>query len=95
MRTIIDLPEEDIEFLDTLSKKFRLSRAELIRRAVKDYLEKFDGAQDIIGDIFGTFDDVFVGDSVVTQQILREKWSDRDDYAKLLHDHNKKKDKSP
>ena len=38
MRTIVDLPEEQIEALKQLSEKSRLSRAELMRRAVAEYL---------------------------------------------------------
>ena len=40
MRTIVDLPEEHIEVLKTLSKQKHLSRAELMRRAVAEYLQR-------------------------------------------------------
>lgn len=39
MRTIVDLPEEQIEALKRLSEQSLLSRAELIRRAVAEYLQ--------------------------------------------------------
>lgn len=39
MRTIVDLPEEQIEALKLLSEQSRLSRAELMRRAVAEYLQ--------------------------------------------------------
>lgn len=38
MRTIIDLPEEQIRALKQLSEAARVSRAELMRRAVAEYL---------------------------------------------------------
>lgn len=38
MRTIIEIPEEDIKKLDVLCHTFRISRAEAIRRAVNQYL---------------------------------------------------------
>ncbi len=38
MRTIIDLPERQLEALERISKGRRLSRAEVIRRAVDLYL---------------------------------------------------------
>ncbi|MCP1673978.1 metal-responsive CopG/Arc/MetJ family transcriptional regulator [Natronocella acetinitrilica] len=40
MRTIIDLPDDQVELLKQLSKQSRLSRAELVRRAVADYLQR-------------------------------------------------------
>ena len=39
MRTIVDLPEDQIQALDSMGEKYDLSRAELVRRAVADYLE--------------------------------------------------------
>jgi len=38
MRTIIDLPEPDRDALDELSQRLGISRAEAVRRAVRDYL---------------------------------------------------------
>lgn len=38
MRTIIDLPEEQIKALKLLAERENASRAELVRRAVSDYL---------------------------------------------------------
>jgi hypothetical protein len=40
MRTIVELPDEQIEALKRLSDDTRLSRAELMRRAVKEYLAR-------------------------------------------------------
>ncbi len=41
MRTIIDLSEQNIKTLDRISKSQGISRAEIIRRAVSEYLKKF------------------------------------------------------
>jgi len=38
MRTIVDLPEEQVEELSAIAKQARLPRAELLRRAVSEYL---------------------------------------------------------
>jgi len=43
MRTIVDLPEDQIKALDSIGKREDLSRTELVRRAVAAYL---DGAQE-------------------------------------------------
>jgi len=40
MRTIIDLPDEQVDALHQLGSRDNLSRAELVRRAVAEYLDK-------------------------------------------------------
>ena len=40
-RTLVGLSDQDFQALDALSDIKRLSRAELIRQAVSQYLEKF------------------------------------------------------
>jgi metal-responsive CopG/Arc/MetJ family transcriptional regulator len=40
MRTIIDLPNDQIKKLAALGKRERVSRAELVRRAVAQYLSR-------------------------------------------------------
>ncbi len=40
MRTLVDLPELELEQLNALSRERRVSRAELIRQAVSGYLEQ-------------------------------------------------------
>jgi metal-responsive CopG/Arc/MetJ family transcriptional regulator len=51
MRTIVDLPEEHIAVLKQMSEQSRLSRAELVRRAVAEYLQHHhsDPAEDAFG----------------------------------------------
>jgi len=40
MRTIIDIPEQDIKALDVMCGREHISRAEAIRRAVSAYLRR-------------------------------------------------------
>ena len=46
MRTIIDLPDDQIKALATICEQTRFSRAELIRRAVDEYLLRHLPEQD-------------------------------------------------
>jgi predicted transcriptional regulator len=46
MRTMIDLPDEQIEPLNTLASALNVSRAELIRRAIADYLRRLEAPPD-------------------------------------------------
>lgn len=41
MRTIVELPEDQIKGLKDLAETTHLSRAELMRRAVSEYLAKY------------------------------------------------------
>jgi metal-responsive CopG/Arc/MetJ family transcriptional regulator len=43
MRTIIDIPDAVLQELDALTASERISRAEAIRRAIAQYLEKRPG----------------------------------------------------
>jgi Ribbon-helix-helix protein, copG family len=51
MRTIIELPAEQIEALDALGRRDRISRAEAIRRAVAKYVRPMrrEGADPAFG----------------------------------------------
>lgn len=46
MRTIIDIPEQQIEALKAIGEREGLSRAELMRRAVAEYLARHHGPAD-------------------------------------------------
>ena len=46
MRTVIDLPDDQIPPLKDLADALKVSRAELIRRAVADYLQRFETPPD-------------------------------------------------
>jgi len=70
MRTLVDLPERELEQLTLLSRSRKTSRAELIRRAIAGYL-----AQNRAGleDSFGLWKDRGV-DGVAYQERMRGEW---------------------
>jgi len=51
MRTIVDLPDEQVAALHTLGTLGQCSRAELVRRAVAEYLDRHQdtGSDDAFG----------------------------------------------
>jgi len=72
MRTLIDLPDEDIAGLDRLAQRRGRSRAAEVREAVRTYLRQ-SGDNDWIGRGFGYWrsrDDI--GDAVEYQRRIRE-----------------------
>jgi metal-responsive CopG/Arc/MetJ family transcriptional regulator len=73
MRTIVDLPEEQIQALKRLSEQSKLSRAELTRRAVAEYLRHHQA--DGIEDAFGIWKN-HRRDSLDYQRRLREEWEE-------------------
>ena len=70
MRTLVDLPEAELERLNVLSRARKISRAELIRQAVAGYLE-----QNRVGieESFGLWKKKGV-DGVQYQERLRSEW---------------------
>ncbi|CAN5619364.1 hypothetical protein BH24DEI1_BH24DEI1_14300 [soil metagenome] len=72
MRTIVDLPENKLRELTELSKKENVSRAELIRRAVAEYLER--RAEVGMDDAFGLWKDDPL-DGLEYEARLRSEWS--------------------
>lgn len=71
MRTIIDLPQNQIKILKKISKDNSISRAEIIRRALSDYLKKV--YTDKSDNAFGVLADIGI-DSVEYQRKLRKEW---------------------
>ena len=71
MRTIVDLPEEQIERLKALSEQSRVSRAELLRRAVAEYLQRHPPANGEAA--FGIWRDT-PRDGVEYERALRAEW---------------------
>jgi metal-responsive CopG/Arc/MetJ family transcriptional regulator len=71
MRTIVDLPEEQILALKHFSEKTRLSRAELLRRAVAEYLERHQSLSD--DDAFGCWRH-HERDGLEYQRQVRQEW---------------------
>ena len=85
MRTIIDIPEEQVKALDRLGNRQKISRAEIIRRAVADYLvagqkrEPGPLKNDIRGLVKAGDPNYFDGlDGVEYQRRIRAEWDHRD-----------------
>jgi predicted transcriptional regulator len=81
MRTLVDIPEEDIQKLDALASKTNRSRAAAIREAVKLYLIQNDNDKGWIARGAGYWKDRDdIGDGVEYQRAMRE---DRTPYEDL------------
>ena len=94
MRTIVDLPEEQIKALDLIGDDEKVSRTELVRRAVDLYLseekkKRSDAAVDqyhgFLKDVPEAFDGLEADEYV---QKIRSEWDSRDQkYGKwAMHD---------
>jgi len=73
MRTIVELPEQQIDALKAMSEQEGLSRAELMRRAVAEYLAHHQGHAG--ESAFGLWQDRGV-DGLIQQQQLRQEWDE-------------------
>lgn len=72
MRTTVDLPDEQVRQLADICRRDRVSRAEVVRRAVASYLDSQRlGDQD---DLFGAWR-VRGTDGLEYQRRLRREWS--------------------
>ncbi|MDQ6987844.1 MAG: ribbon-helix-helix protein, CopG family [Mariprofundaceae bacterium] len=71
MRTIVDLPEQDIQGLDALCSREHISRAEAVRRAVRGFLKIHHGDADAA---FGMWRDQ-PQDGLTYQHKLRDEWT--------------------
>ena len=71
MRTIIDLPDDQVTGLAILCRREGLSRAEAVRRAVADYLEAKRTTQG--EDVFGMWRRRKL-DGVDYERALRREW---------------------
>jgi len=71
MRTIVDIPEQQIEALKALGEQEGLSRAELVRRALAEYLARHQGEAGEAA--FGLWRDR-PHDGLSYQHELREEW---------------------
>ena len=72
MRTIIDLPDHQLDSLAELCRQGRISRAEAIRRAVALYIKKHGAADK--DEAFGLWRGRKV-EGVAYQRRLRREWS--------------------
>jgi metal-responsive CopG/Arc/MetJ family transcriptional regulator len=71
MRTLIDLPEQQVAALDELSKADKKPRAALIRQAVADYLVRRKAARQ--EDAFGLWGNKKL-DGLAYQKRMRREW---------------------
>jgi metal-responsive CopG/Arc/MetJ family transcriptional regulator len=76
MRTIVDLPDEQIEALNSYSRREGVSRAEALRRAVAAFIPtKGRQKPDLKAHAaFGSSKRYRKEDSVVTVRRLRDEW---------------------
>ncbi len=70
MRTIVDLPEQDLQAIKDMARRENTSQAEMLRRAVRLYLET--RREQVDPHVFG----IWHGrqDGVGYQQALRDEW---------------------
>lgn len=70
MRTLVDIPDRQIAELAMISKAEKISRAEIIRRAITSYLERQRGDS---GEAFGIWKDT-PEDGLAYQERIRSEW---------------------
>lgn len=73
MRTIIELPDDQIEALDGISRRDGISRAEAIRQAVTLLMRERGASRS--GLAFGIWQGRRGGDGLAYQERLRREWS--------------------
>lgn len=75
MRTLVDIPKEDLEALDRLSKAERTSRAAIIRTAIADYIRDREQAERraAMEAAFGLWKDRGI-DGLEYQERIRAEW---------------------
>ena len=71
MRTLVDIPDQQVQKLSRLSEQKKVSRAALIREAIAAYLARND--PDPGRKAFGIWRDLDI-DSVEYQRKLRDEW---------------------
>jgi hypothetical protein len=80
MRTIVDIPQDVIAKLDSWAAREKLSRAEVVRRALAKAVIEQD-VDDDWSDVFGAWKnlgpDVVPKDGLAWQQNLRDEWETR------------------
>ena len=74
MRTIVELTSDSIEELDKLRRQRGVSRTQLVREAVIEYLARNAGDTD--ESAFGLWRDRGAEDGLVYQERLRSEWDD-------------------
>ena len=71
MRTLVDIGEREVEALDRLAQRKKMSRAALIRKAVDDFLARNNA--DSEAEAFGLWGDRKI-DGLAYQEAIRSEW---------------------
>jgi metal-responsive CopG/Arc/MetJ family transcriptional regulator len=71
MRTLVDIPAEDLDLVNGVAKKLDISRAEFVRRAISTYLEPHRA--DPAAEAFGIWCNRPV-DGLEYQERIRGEW---------------------
>jgi metal-responsive CopG/Arc/MetJ family transcriptional regulator len=71
MRTLVDIPDDDLSLLNKLSEAGNISRAELVRQAISAYLKTHKEAEREEG--FGLWAENSV-DGLAYQKKIRREW---------------------
>jgi metal-responsive CopG/Arc/MetJ family transcriptional regulator len=71
VRTLVDIPAEDLDLVNGVAKKLDISRAEFVRRAISLYLEPHRA--DSAAEAFGIWRDRPV-DGLEYQERIRGEW---------------------
>ena len=76
MRTIVEIPDNDLKLLKEICERGKVSRAEIVRRALKEFLQRIKEAEDI--DTFGIWREAApkrgLLDSLQYEDKLRSEW---------------------
>jgi metal-responsive CopG/Arc/MetJ family transcriptional regulator len=72
MRTLVDIPDNDMKELSRRSRAEKRSRASLIRDAIAAYLRQGASKKEIPG--FGLWKDYPIEDGVEYQRKIRSEW---------------------
>jgi predicted transcriptional regulator len=70
MRTLVDIPSDDVKALDAAAERAQKPRAALIREAISDYLARH--AVDASEEAFGLWDGKV--DGLAYQRKMRSEW---------------------
>jgi metal-responsive CopG/Arc/MetJ family transcriptional regulator len=69
MRTLIDIPDDDLDRLDSLSRHENRSRASMVREAITEYLTHHETASESAFGLWGKR-----GDGLAYQKKVRSEW---------------------
>ncbi|GGG95720.1 CopG family transcriptional regulator [Silvibacterium dinghuense] len=75
MRTLVDIPAEDLDLMHDIVGRLGISRAELVRRAITSYLAPYRGQ--MTHEAFGLWTSSHSGESedgVAYQERMRSEW---------------------